>query len=223
LSKVILIVTRKLVTSTSEFGPARHTPAFLFLGGHPAVDFANAIVPPPGPDIEFLQTWQDVIAWLREAGLTDGRDLHVAEAGQASALEAIRSLRQEWRSVLDELMAKRAVPLSFLDRLNAILAPDLLADVLATEGKRGFQVCRSPSRLKGEPRALAILARSMAEFLASADFKYLRRCANTRTCVLVFYDTTKNHQRQWCSTATCGNRHKVAEFRRRKRAQQLGR
>jgi predicted RNA-binding Zn ribbon-like protein len=35
--------------------------------------------------------------------------------------------------------------------------------------------------------------------------------------VLYFYDTTKNHRRQWCSVAMCGNRHKVAEFRRRQR------
>jgi len=33
--------------------------------------------------------------------------------------------------------------------------------------------------------------------------------------VLYFYDTTKNHRRQWCSTAACGNRHKVADFRKR--------
>jgi predicted RNA-binding Zn ribbon-like protein len=207
------------VTSTSEIAANRRQPAFLLLGGHPAVDFANSVVPPPGPDIEFLQTWQDVIAWLREAGLTDGLGLHLPEADQASALEEVRCLRQAWKSVLDELMAKRSVPHAFLERLNAILALDLFAEVLAAEGKRGFGVHRSLSLLKGEPRALAILARSLADFLATADFKYLRRCANTRTCVLVFYDTTKNHQRQWCSNATCGNRHKVAEFRRRKRAQ----
>jgi hypothetical protein len=40
---------------------------------------------------------------------------------------------------------------------------------------------------------------------------------NGRLRVLVFYDTTKNHRRQWCSNSTCGNRHKVAEFRRRQR------
>jgi predicted RNA-binding Zn ribbon-like protein len=33
--------------------------------------------------------------------------------------------------------------------------------------------------------------------------------------VLYFYDTTKNHRRQWCSAASCGNRHKVSQFRKR--------
>jgi predicted RNA-binding Zn ribbon-like protein len=62
------------------------------------------------------------------------------------------------------------------------------------------------------------IARSIAEFLVTAEFKYLRRCANTDSCTLVFYDATKNHRRQWCSNSMCGNRYKVAEFRRRQRA-----
>jgi predicted RNA-binding Zn ribbon-like protein len=208
------------VTSDFERGDDRHQPPFLFLGGHAAVDFANTLVPPPGPDLEFLQTWQDVIAWLRGAGLSDGFGLEVPEADQASALAAVRSLRQAWRSALDGLMAKHAVGSAWLDRLNALLARDPFVDVLVPGANRGLRLHRSLSALTGEPRALAILARTMAEFLTAAEPKYLRRCANTRTCVLVFYDTTKNHQRRWCSNATCGNRHKVAQFRRRKRTQE---
>jgi predicted RNA-binding Zn ribbon-like protein len=32
----------------------------------------------------------------------------------------------------------------------------------------------------------------------------------------MFYDRTKSHKRRWCSMALCGNRHKVAEFRKRR-------
>jgi CGNR zinc finger len=56
-----------------------------------------------------------------------------------------------------------------------------------------------------------------AIFLAEANLSYLRRCANTESCVLYFYNATKNHRWQWCSVAACGNRHRVAEFRRRQR------
>jgi hypothetical protein len=31
-------------------------PDFLLLGAHPAIDFANTLVPPPGLDVEFLQS-----------------------------------------------------------------------------------------------------------------------------------------------------------------------
>jgi predicted RNA-binding Zn ribbon-like protein len=73
---------------------------------------------------------------------------------------------------------------------------------------------RSSSSLHGEDLVLAALAREVAHFLADSNFSYLRKCANSE-CVLFFYDTTKNHRRQWCSTAVCGNRHKVAAFRER--------
>jgi predicted RNA-binding Zn ribbon-like protein len=76
-------------------------------------------------------------------------------------------------------------------------------------------VVRSVSELGGEKLALAIFARQIALFLAEANLKYLHRCANTTSCTLYFYDTTKNHRRRWCSVAVCGNRHKVAEFRKR--------
>jgi CGNR zinc finger len=48
------------------------------------------------------------------------------------------------------------------------------------------------------------IARSIAEFLVTAEFKYLRRCANTDSCTLVFYDATNNHRRQWRSNSMCG-------------------
>jgi predicted RNA-binding Zn ribbon-like protein len=84
------------------------------------------------------------------------------------------------------------------------------------EGKNGFRLVRSISQLHWKKLALAILGRQIAVFLAEANLSYLHRCANTTSCRLYFYDTTKNHRRQWCSVATCGNRHKVAQFRQRR-------
>ena len=45
----------------------------------------------------------------------------------------------------------------------------------------------------------------------------IRECEHP-DCVLWFYDRTKSHRRRWCSMALCGNRHKVAEFRKRQHA-----
>src|SRR5258708_2765411 len=67
----------------------------------------------------------------------------------------------------------------------------------------------------GRLLTLAILGPQIAIFLAEANLNYLHRCANTTSCVLYFYDTTKNHRRQWCSVAACGYRHQVAQFRKR--------
>jgi hypothetical protein len=117
--------------------------------------------------------------------------------------------------VLGRLVHGGEVGEALLGRLNALLAEDVFHERLQRCGKEGFQLVHSISALLGGRLALALLARQMALFLVEANLGYLHRCANTTSCILYFYDTTKNHRRQWCSVATCGNRHKVAQFRER--------
>jgi predicted RNA-binding Zn ribbon-like protein len=45
----------------------------------------------------------------------------------------------------------------------------------------------------------------------------IRRCANP-TCVLYFYDTSRNGTRRWCSMEGCGSRVKMARHYQRHRA-----
>jgi len=202
------------MASMSELAVPKR-PDFLLLGAHPAIDFANTLLPPPGLDIEFLQSWQDVIDWLKETELSGGQHLEVSEPDAPQALDTVRNLRHAWKTTLEQIMAGHGVHPQFIKQLNRILCLDTFSETLGVEGE--IVLRRSRSLLAGRQLALAILARSMAEFLITAEFKYLRHCANTDSCVLVFYDTTKNHRRQWCSNSMCGNRYKVAEFRRRQR------
>jgi predicted RNA-binding Zn ribbon-like protein len=204
------------MASISELAVPKR-PDFLLLGAHPAIDFVNTLVPPPGLDIEFLQSWPDVIDWLKETKLSDGQNLEVSESDTPQALETVRNLRHAWRTTLEEIMAGSAVKPLLIKQLNRILGLDTFSETLYVESKRSFHLRRSRSLLKGRHLALTILARSIAEFLIRAEFKYLRHCANTDSCALVFYDTTKNHRRQWCSNSMCGNRYKVAQFRQRQR------
>jgi len=193
-------------------------PDFLLLGAHPAIDFANTLLPPPGPDVEFLQSWQDVRDWLKAAQLSAGQNLEISKSDASQALETVRGLRHSWKTSLKEILAGHEVAPQFIKQLNLFLAAEMFSEALSVEGKRGFRLCRSRLPLRGKDLALAILARSIADFLITADFKYLHHCANTDSCCIIFYDTTKNHRRQWCSNSMCGNRYKVAEFRRRQRA-----
>ena len=63
---------------------------------------------------------------------------------------------------------------------------------------------------------LGPVAEAAAELLARTDFELVKRCED-ETCVLWFTDRTKSHRRRWCSMLLCGNRHKVAAYRRRLR------
>jgi predicted RNA-binding Zn ribbon-like protein len=202
----VLGISANAGTSRSEF---------IFLGGHAAIDFANTFVAPPGLGIEFLRIWSDVTDWLAEANISRDLPLYLPATSREEALKSVLELRQAWKQVLASLVAGGKVSDDFVARLNGHLGADSFHQVLNRAGKRGFQLARSTSELEGDKLALSILARQIALFLAEANLGYLRRCANTDSCTLYFYDATKNHRRQWCSKATCGNRHRVAEFRRR--------
>jgi predicted RNA-binding Zn ribbon-like protein len=63
----------------------------------------------------------------------------------------------------------------------------------------------------------APVAEAAAQLLAEGEFQLVRVCEHP-DCTLWFYDRTKSHKRRWCSMAVCGNRHKVAEYRKRQQA-----
>lgn len=190
-------------------------PEFIFVGDHPAIDFANTLSMSQGQLTEHFRVWADVLDWLSLAGLSTHPALQIPASRSAEAVKSVVQLRRAWKAELDELVAGRKVSDNFIKQLNHLLAEDIFRETLHRSGKTGFQLGRSASQLSGERLTLAILSRQIAHFLAEANFDYLHRCANTTSCVLYFYDTTKNHRRQWCSTAVCGNRHKVAAFRKR--------
>ena len=190
-------------------------PDFVFIGEHPAIDFANTLSSPQGKPEDLLRGWPDVVDWLSQAGLSKDPGLNLSVARGSEALNAVLELRKAWLAVLGQLVVEGQVNDEFLEILNRLMAEDRHSEMVQRAGKKGFRLVRSPSQLDGSQLALAILARQIAAFLADADLKHLHRCANSVTCTLYFYDTTKNHRRQWCSAAACGNRHKVAAFRQR--------
>lgn len=190
-------------------------PEFVFVGGHPAIDFANTVVVSSGHLVDLLGSWSDVVDWLAQSGLSTHPSLSLPAVRGPEALEKVFQLRQMWKEKLAQILAGHQVSDDVLKGLNTLLAEDSFHETLHRDGEQGFSLTRSVSRLNGEKLALAVLARQVALFLAEANLSYLRRCANTTSCVLYFYDTTKNHRRQWCSVASCGNRHKVAQFRKR--------
>jgi len=200
--------------SLSDKSPAAH-PGFIFVGDHPAIDFANTLSMSQGRWIDHLRVWTDVIDWLALAGLSTDPSLQVPTSRSAEAVKSVVEFRRAWRAELDKLVPSGNVSDDFFKQSNDLLAEDIFHETLRRSGKTGFHLERSASQLTGEKLALALIARQIAHFLAGANFAYLHRCANTTSCVLYFYDTTKNHRRQWCSAAACGNRHKVAEFRKR--------
>jgi predicted RNA-binding Zn ribbon-like protein len=63
---------------------------------------------------------------------------------------------------------------------------------------------------------LSELAFALSELLARGEVDRIKVCDNV-DCRFAFYDASKNRSRRWCAHTTCGNRHKVKQFRARRR------
>jgi predicted RNA-binding Zn ribbon-like protein len=186
-------------------------PAPLFLAGHVALDFVNTQMRVDGQLVDFFRRDEDVLRWLGRAGLPVARIR--PGAASMSLVDAARALRENIRSLLEKRKAgQRGDP----SVLNDFLAGAQSHPRLVWNKPRSLTIERV--RRQGTPAAiLAPIAEAAAGLLATGDFNLVKRCED-ETCVLWFSDQTKSHHRRWCSTVLCGNRHKVAAYRRRQRA-----
>ncbi|SDL38267.1 Conserved protein containing a Zn-ribbon-like motif, possibly RNA-binding [Modicisalibacter muralis] len=190
--------------------PTRTKPEPPQLADHPVLDMLNTVCMHEGERHDFWQTDTDVVDWLVRAGWLAGSD--ESDRGDQALLMAARDLR----GIVQVLVAQRkAGDRLSLEALNGYLAEaESYPQLVLGEG-------REPSLVRVRPRhsarqLLAPLAEAAAEMLVGADFSRIHTCANPE-CILWFYDRTKSRRRRWCSTSTCGNRHKVAAYRKRHR------
>ncbi|HZZ13696.1 MAG TPA: ABATE domain-containing protein [Paraburkholderia sp.] len=180
-----------------------------FYGDHPALDLLNTVVQQDGAPVDLWQSDADVLRWLTRQHLHDAtRSPARLKAG--ALLPAARALRDTVRAALTQRKAQEPVDIG---PLNAFLS----------EGRRHIELTLNERHElhavehyeTGTPaQLLAPLAETAARLLVDGDFHLVRECEHP-DCTLYFYDRTKSHRRRWCSMALCGNRHKVASFRKR--------
>lgn len=193
---------------------------FLFLAGNSCLDFVNTRPLHKGHSVEQLGSFEDFVRWLTRSGRIDARA--GAEAlkrwGEgpegAKITERARSFRETLRHMADGLVKGRGVSTEGLAAINFILAENDGSLRLERQGS-GFRT-RFAARPTQPISLLGAVAEVAAELLSKGDLRLIRRCGNP-DCVLYFYDSTRNHRRQWCAMGTCGNLMKVRAFRKRHR------
>lgn len=190
------------------------TPQAPRVGDHPALDLLNTQArSTSGEAIEYWKTGEDVYQWLEQLGLLPAP----APAGacatidQAELLTEARALRALARRLVAELVEAGGPsdPAELNDYLHACRStPHLEHDA---DGQLVLT-----RRVHGDSARtlLGPVAEAVAELLAGADVSLLKQCGDPE-CVLWFYDRTCTGRRRWCSMAVCGNRQKVARFRKR--------
>ena len=175
---------------------------FRFRGGSCVVDLAATLRARLSPTpLELLVTPADLGRWLLSSGMAEAApevtpdDLPVAKALR-EAIYALASRKgggrmKEARQTLNEIAA------------GSPAVPQFKSDGTAV--------------LTGPASALLVsLAREAVQLFGSDMAELVRKCESP-VCGLYFVDTSRKGDRRWCSMSGCGNKAKVADFRRRQR------
>jgi predicted RNA-binding Zn ribbon-like protein len=177
---------------------------FKFRAGHVALDLAATLAArlKPSPR-ELLANPSDLGRWLVAAELTGG----MPEVTQADVVFA-RTLRECIYSLALAHIHRRPLPDEVRRRLNRFAAETSAVPQLGKDCRLHFS--------GNAHQLLASIARdAILLFGGEADTR-LRQC-DGESCALLFLDTSRSGERRWCSMSGCGNKSKIAEFRRRQR------
>lgn len=200
-------------------------PAFpRLLGERLCLDFVNTIESPLGAHTEdFLRAYPELARWARHVGLLDdaaaarlldegARRSDAAAAAFGRALDLRAALTGIFRAV-----AHGETPAaSDLARLQgAYLAALARARLAPTERGYDWAWAEAADALE---RPLWAVARSAVEVLTTDEPARIKQCPGANDCGWLFYDTSKNGRRRWCSMEGCGSRVKMRQHYARRHA-----
>lgn len=176
------------------------------------IDFLNTEYQLKNTRVETLETAPQVVDWLLTRGVfPEPADQAILRAWAQELPDALltlfRALRADFRQLLAALHQRQPLPAAELDRLQALLQ----------SGSRSAALVATPTGWQLQSRlalpqlaAMAVpLAESLAGLLVAGEVGRVKTCANA-TCSILFYDTTKNQSRAWCSA--CGTRAKALRY-----------
>lgn len=201
-------------------------PPFLFVGNLLWLDFVNTTPILDGERVDLLGNFDDLVRWLQESGgLSAARAREVTarwgDSGEGRlALREALALRAALSAGAERLAAGKPPGEVMVRAVNRVLASRPAYVQLVREG-RGL-VSRVQPVTSSAGHLLVPIAESAAWLLEHGDPSLVRRCEGAG-CVLMFYDTTRNRSRRWCSMEGCGSRAKAAAYYRRTRRPTLDR
>jgi predicted RNA-binding Zn ribbon-like protein len=203
--------------------PAAPTRFRKLYGGRLCLDFANTVEPREArPRQDALPGYAELVAWARHAGAID--EATAKRLGQAAAndraaaetsLAAATTLREAAYRVFAAI-ANGVVPapadLEMLQRAYA-------------QAMRHASLLRAPSGFvwawdddAALDRVWWPIAQSAVDLLTAGPLERVKQCAGRSGCGFLFFDTSRNRVRRWCSMDECGWQEKASLQTARRRA-----
>jgi predicted RNA-binding Zn ribbon-like protein len=213
----------------ANVGSAKRERRFKFRGGVPCLDFVNTLAwRLTDRPVEYLLSYEDLLAWGRQAGLLAPEEMEALSGWAATHPEEARAtlsravaLREAVYRVFSAAIASEPRDESALSALNRELSVALSRlRVAAVEGDAYVWAWDRGGEDGGGPpleRLLWPVARSAAELLTSPMLSRVKVCAG-EGCGWLFLDESRNASRRWCDSRDCGNRERVRKYLARKRA-----
>jgi predicted RNA-binding Zn ribbon-like protein len=191
-------------------GGAEIRDGFRFRSGNLALDFTATLAARlKERPRELLATAGDLARWFVAAGLqpAGGRSALATAVELGGARELREAIYRLARSRID---GKR-YPTRDRGLLNRWAALPPPARQLNADGQATLDTAGSDVRTR-----IVAIAVDAVELLGGEQAARIRGCEGAG-CALLFVDASRAAERRWCSMTACGNRAKVAEFRRRRR------
>jgi predicted RNA-binding Zn ribbon-like protein len=202
----------------------QHKSVFEFISDDPALDFVNTVDDRNDPERrkELLNTFGDLVAWAREAGMLtqpESERLRINAAkssGQArAALRRAKVLREALYRIFSAVAEEHqplAADVALLDTFDKqAMAHRRIGR--QEHGGYGWQWRTDDADLD---LILWQVAKAGAELLTS-DLVYNVRACAAEPCRWLFVDVSRNRSRRWCNMRICGNRAKARRFYERAR------
>jgi predicted RNA-binding Zn ribbon-like protein len=205
----------------TSFGSASHPRELPIVGGNLALDFANTVDDPLGPErYDHASTYDDLVRWSVRVGiLTHARASRLRRMAASQRRDATATVERahELRNILNDIFGGVADGRRDWPKHWTKLRP-FVADALAhaelddTGGGARRWAWRDTDDLTV---ILHPLATAAAELLVSDDLQRVKRCAR---CPWLFVDKSKNHSRRWCAMNDCGKAEKIRRYVARRAA-----
>jgi predicted RNA-binding Zn ribbon-like protein len=209
----------------ADSAPAQATGLRKLYGGRLCLDFANTVEPRNAqPQRDNLRGYPDLVAWARHAGAigdaTAARLLKEAAAhpvaARTSLAEAIGLREATYRAFA--AIAHGGIPdaadLRVLQRAYA----EAMAHASLLSGPVRFDWTWDDQAVELD-RAWWPMARSAVELATAGPLDRVKQCAGSSGCGFLFFDTSKNRVRRWCSMDECGWQEKARLQTARRRAE----
>ena len=193
---------------------------FHQIGGHVALDFVNTLGGRPDePDDEYLHSYADLVAWTRHVGLleeTAATHLMAAAGRDAATAQVVLSTSRQMRESLDRLLRNRIDPPPGGSDNGASVHTAYLSAIAHAVPDVGSTPLRWTWRDDTEDleRPLWPIAVAAVDLLMNSPLHLLGRCQH---CRWLFLDTSRQHNRRWCSMNDCGAMMKMRRYRAARR------